>query len=302
MGTDDSVRTLSADLIRRLAFVRYLYGLGVEQSHRPEPLASVALLTFHDASEMFLQIIAEHHQVVAKRPEFMAYWGLLKETGVELSSYQQMQRLNTARVTLKHSGVLPGHTEIEGFRSSVSGFLWDNATSALGIVFDQVSLTLMIASVDVRSSLERAQAELASGDLKAALGDATIAFIRCMREHEVRPRVAREHGSTGYSLHSASREFHSLFQRMQIGQDSGRLTSAINHLVDVFSEAIMVVGYNLNFESYLTFKTHAPVVHQFASGRVEVEWMRAYPTDADAVSRCINFVIDTAIRLQGAAP
>jgi hypothetical protein len=52
---------LTKDLTRRLVFVRYLYELGVEQSHKPEPFAAVAVLTFHDACEMFLQIAAEHN-------------------------------------------------------------------------------------------------------------------------------------------------------------------------------------------------------------------------------------------------
>jgi hypothetical protein len=75
-----------------------------------------------------------------------------------------------------------------------------------------------------------------------------------------------------------------------------------NRVVDVFSEIITVVAYNLDFDSYLMFKTHASVVHEFPGGRTQVEWtLRREPTDPEVVRRCLNFVIDTAIRLEALA-
>lgn len=44
---------------RRLAFIRYLYLVGERQSRHPEPFGSAALLTFHDAVELFLQLASE---------------------------------------------------------------------------------------------------------------------------------------------------------------------------------------------------------------------------------------------------
>jgi hypothetical protein len=71
----------------------------------------------------------------------------------------------------------------------------------------------------------------------------------------------------------------------------------LDRVVDVFSEAITVVAYNLDYDSYLMFKTHAPVV--FPGG--SMQWTRSLPTDPEVVRRCLNFVIDTAIRLEALA-
>jgi hypothetical protein len=46
-------------ILRRLAFARYLYLQGVEQSKRPEPQSCMSLLSLHDATEFFLQLAAE---------------------------------------------------------------------------------------------------------------------------------------------------------------------------------------------------------------------------------------------------
>ena len=70
-------------------------------------------------------------------------------------------------------------------------------------------------------------------------------------------------------------------------------------MVDVFSEAITVVAYNLDFDSYLMFKTHSPAVHLHFGGKIIVDWPTGRePTDPEVLRRCLNFVIDTAVRLE----
>jgi hypothetical protein len=49
--------------MKRLALIRFLYTEGLEEVARPAPLSSRALLSFHDAVEMFLLLAAEHLNV-----------------------------------------------------------------------------------------------------------------------------------------------------------------------------------------------------------------------------------------------
>ncbi len=87
---------LSDDKMRRLAFARYLYGLGVEQSRRPQPFSAVAILHFHDAVELFLQLAAEHHNESTKGIQFEQYWERLEPhlNGQRLAERETMRRLN----------------------------------------------------------------------------------------------------------------------------------------------------------------------------------------------------------------
>ena len=68
------MQKLPETTVRRLSFVRYLYQLAVEQSRSPEPFGAAALLSFHDAAELFLQIAVEKHNVGNARLEFMQYF------------------------------------------------------------------------------------------------------------------------------------------------------------------------------------------------------------------------------------
>lgn len=294
---------LTRDLTRRLAFVRYLYGLGVDQSNKPEPFAAVAVLTFHDACEMFLQIAAEHNGLTFPRrsPDLLEYWSLFKDqANLLVSSKVAMSRLNRARGNLKHGGVLPAHDEVEGFRAAVTSFLKDNALLLLGINLDEVSLTSMIKSDDVREPLERAEASLSAGELRSALEEIAPAFIISLRRFESRPRASTRLRGNPYSLRDAATSlFFGGHIKDEIGGELRDIRRTLDQVVDVFSEAITVVAYNLDFDSYLMFKTHAPVVFEISGGRMQVQWtLREEPTDPEVVRRCLNFVIDTAIRLE----
>ncbi len=296
---------LTKDLTRRLAFVRYLYTLGVNQSHKPEPFAAVAVLTFHDACEMFLQIAAEHNGLTfpkQRSPDFLEYWPLFEQqTKLQVTSKVSMGRLNRARGNLKHGGVLPAHDEIEGFRATVTSFLEDNALPLLGVNLDDISLTSMIKSDDVRGPLERAETTLSAGDMQSALGEVAVAFTVSLRRFESRPRASTRPVGP-YSLRHATVSLFGVFGGGfgdEIGDELRDVRRTLDRVVDVFSEAITVVAYNLDFDSYLLFKTHAPVVHEFPGGRMQVEWtLRREPTDPEVVRRCLNFVIDSAIRLE----
>ena len=46
-------------IIRRLAIIKYLFNLGVQQSMQAETVAGFSILTFHDCAEMFLLLVAE---------------------------------------------------------------------------------------------------------------------------------------------------------------------------------------------------------------------------------------------------
>ncbi|HBX87013.1 MAG TPA: hypothetical protein DEG09_00170 [Marinilabiliaceae bacterium] len=95
--------------MQRLAFIKYLYTVAVEQSKQPEPLSSSSILSFHNSIELFLQLASEYLDVGSKSPGFMDYWELLEPKLTEggLTQKESMRRLNKARVALKHHGTLP---------------------------------------------------------------------------------------------------------------------------------------------------------------------------------------------------
>lgn len=285
---------LSRDLIRRLAFVRYLYETGIDQSHQPEPFAAASLLTFHDACEMFLQIAAEHRGLNLKpKSDFIEYWSAFEQNGLLIPGRASMTRFNRARASMKHSGVLPHQADIEGFRATVTTFLEDSSPTLLGIDIHDVSLTSMIAFDGVREPLERAEEASTSGDPKSALEEAAIAFVLSLRRYEGRRRGDGAPWDRLYSLRNTGHLF-----GFGIGRGKHELERTLSRMADAFTEAITVVAYNLDFDSYIMFKTYAPVVHEILGGSPIIEWTWEPTTDLTVARRCVNFVVNTAIRLE----
>src|SRR5687768_16603980 len=101
---------------RRLGFIRYLYHRAAEQSRQPHPLDTISVLMFHDAVELFMHLALEHHDParatsVKQRVQFMDYFNLLPA----LKGRTPIERLNTARVGFKHSGVPPSTEPVSEF-------------------------------------------------------------------------------------------------------------------------------------------------------------------------------------------
>ena len=118
---------------KRLAFIKYMYNVGVEQASKPEPVSWLAVLTFHDAGELFLHLAAEYS--INKRLDevsFMGYWSListaLKNDGKpELTQATSMERLKNARKEFKHHGHPASKIVInDDFRPNVTNFFEEN--------------------------------------------------------------------------------------------------------------------------------------------------------------------------------
>jgi hypothetical protein len=103
-----------------LGFIRFLYTQGLEQARQPEPLSATALLSFHDAVELFLILSGEHlHANLSTSINFLEYWDRLAPSlpgKIPLGHKGAMARMNRLRVNLKHHGSIPSESDLEQVR------------------------------------------------------------------------------------------------------------------------------------------------------------------------------------------
>ena len=91
--------------IDRLVFVRQLYLKGMEETHQSFPLSATAILTFHDAIEIFFVLAAEEKSATFKtNTPFMNYFEAINQAIGSQPLYHKpsIARLNEARRGLKH--------------------------------------------------------------------------------------------------------------------------------------------------------------------------------------------------------
>jgi len=272
---------------RRLAFIKYLYNIAVEQSQRPEPLCSASILTFHDAVELFLQLVSEHFNVSKKYINFLDYWDVLTPQllGNSLTQKASMERLNKARVALKHHGIMPSKLDIEAFRASTTNFFEENTEIAFDIRFADISLVELVQCEDAKNNLKEAEKMLKENKkIEDILDKVAVAFHQIIYDYE--SRTKDRFGRSPFSFGKLN-----------------NLSSGVKNSIETLQNAVKILSLGIDYRRYSKFTSLTPIVHRVLSGNYYT-YSLAYSfqsnikrTPEDAWF-CINFVIETAVTLQ----
>jgi hypothetical protein len=228
-------QALDPNVVRRLAFIRFLYTQGLEQARRPQPLAATALPNFHDAVEMFLLLAAEHLKVnLPKGMTFDSYWDQIeKQSGTQLPGRPAMRRMNNSRVNFKHHGSIPSATDLEQFRGDVTTFLSDATQLVFAADFLNLDMIDLVTQQDAVTRLRQAEEHAGRGDYTEALALLSEGFDDLLSDYAGRKRTAS--GSTPYAFgpEHGSRFWHLIGRpdsqySSQLGKHVKALTAAVD--------------------------------------------------------------------------
>lgn len=282
---------MDASTVKRLALVRHLFNVGIEQSHQPEPMNCISLLSFHDAVEWFLQLTTEHHGISKRDPTFMGYWDVITaKLGRPLHQQEPMRKMNKTRSQLKHHGVLPASTEVESFRVSTTNFFIENTPLVFGREFEDISLVDFVSSRDVRSKLLNARGMIKNDLGKDALKEIAIAFETTIDEYK---RDKSRYRQSPFYFGDDFTFFNSFF--MKQGGEMGKFIDRVGQSITPMQNAIVILCMGLDYRKYVKFKTVAPHVTRLPNGYHAGEPENCETQDLEF---CFDYVIESAIHLQ----
>lgn len=280
--------------MERLAFVRYAYHQGVEQSRAPEPGNSVGVLLFHDAVDLFLQLAAEHLNM-AKKPGKASLLDYLAEIDAHLqpatlSGRQGMVRLNSIRNSLKHNGVRPSSNDVEGLRGSVTSFLEDNTPILFGLQLHEISMARLVSVEKARDHLLEAEKLLASGDHVAAIEACALAFYYVVRAyHRLNPPAFKKAAFGPRAGSGADANLRQLVEYV------GEIATALDEL----QGRVDLLTLEVDPPDAARFTRTTPRVVFTMDGKSHLTWLvdTGALTDADA-RFCYSTVIGAALAFQ----
>lgn len=293
---------VDAHEMERLAFIRYLYLKAVDESFRPEPLCASAVLTFHDAVEMFLQLGTEHvHAVTGKRgPDFHEYWSLIEAQldGAKLTHLESMKRFNKARVDLKHYGILPNRLTIEGFRASTTEFLETNTPTIFGIQFAEVSMVNLVQLESARNELSNAEAAWKAGDKRGAFTNLALAMERLIEDYTNRKR-----DRWGDSPFKFGENFHwNRGSRIKIDRDLSSFIDDVSKTISELQRSVKIMALGIDYRKYSRFQSltppvswninNNPITYPLPDEKLELLTREEYDF-------CINFIVESSLHFQG---
>lgn len=285
-------------IVKRLALIKHLYKMGLEQSRQVETLSAFSILSFHDSIEMFLKLIAEHHNIKSDNFNFLDYWTHLPS----LTLKESMRNVNARRVNIKHKGLLPSKSDIEISRVNTTDFFDQNVMLQLGIDFKDVSLLTLISYDNVRTYLEEAQQALDKNAIKNCIEKSAIAFNELLYTYE--------NSKTNYFRNSPfffgkDLTFNSSFH-MGLGSDRGdregkkmaEFVDKVKDSLDGIQKAIKIISFGIDYRRYVKFKLLTPIITRMQNEHHVAEIWGNKKWNKENCQYCIDFVLDSSLKLQ----
>jgi len=296
--------------IERLAFIKYLYDFGVEQSRKAEPFCWASILTFQDAIELFLALASEYLDLEKRIRDiqFMKYWPLLSKKLTEIGKGEltqsiSMEKLNKARVDFKHYGNPPSKTVIEDARLGTLNFFEENTITVFDIPFSEISLIELIHCQSTKTGLKQAKEMLYEERIEDALGKVALAFAQLIDDYENRKKD--KYGRSPFFFGKEMTFLGSFFMNIPHTSRLADFIDAVKESVEAMQDSVRILSLGLDYRKYARFRLLTPVIRKIPSSprKIKYEIQRIErgseaPPTAEDVEFCINFVIESALILQ----
>lgn len=285
-------------IIKRLALIKYLYKIGIEQSKQSETIASFSILSLHDSIEMYLKLLAEHLNIKSDNFNFLDYWKSIPS----LTLKESMRNLNARRVNIKHKGLLPSKADIEISRVNSIDFFEQNTLTQFGVDFNEISLFSLIQNEIVQKHLEDAQKALDENKIEYCIETVAIAFDDLISSYE--DSKSSYYGNSPFYF-GKDLTFLSSFN-MGIGRDwndkvgrkLGEFVDKVKDSLEGIQKAVKIMSFGIDYKKFVKFKLLTPIIYRTMGGKQVGEIWGKKKWTKENCQYCIDFVLDCSLKLQ----
>lgn len=283
---------MHTDVYRRLVNAKYVLERASSiQAERNEMSISLSVLLMHDAVELLMVAILDHLNIAdMKKREFKDFWPFAKQaSGIDAPDKMAMERLNTVRVALKHSGILPNPAEARSLLARTKGFFENVLTLYCDKSYSDISMIDLVTNEEVQNLVKNARDKFKAGDKDHAMVDLKVAF------HKVRhpegsiipgivppkmPSLPNEMRRAGWESYLNS--LHSFMQ------NSATVTNSLMLGIDPVE--------------YSRFVTVGPTLQWTMAGTYTAQFWRSYSEmTLETFDELLEFLIDYALKVSQVA-
>ncbi len=289
-------------MMNRLAKIKYLYKIGVEQSLQVGMFAGFSILSFHDCAEMFLLLVLENNGDSStqkdgkKNIQFMQYWDMFKN----LTLRESMNMLKERRRNIKHKGLFPSKSDIEESRITITNFLRENTLIQFGIDFETLSISDLIVYPNIKEYVKSAESFLSQDKTYDCLVNIKIGFEELLATYESDKEIwDNSILNVGERVGDKYRQF------VNSNKVSSEWFRQITNTTNAIRDILKVTALGIDYKKYALFNFITPRVLEGCNenGKIYCSEQRENYEKRILNSRedcwfCINFVIDCALKLQ----
>ena len=282
-------------IISRLAKIKYLYKIGIEQAKQVGAFAGFSILAFHDSAEMFLLLVAEDHgKKGAAKLSFMDFWSEYPDLTMSAS----MEKLKDRRVNLKHKGLFPSASDIEESRITITQFFKENTIKQFGVEFESISLADLIEFPNIKKYVKKAESFLEENNIYECLCNARIGFEELLSTYD--SDKMQWYDSIFNVGEKIGTGFENIVPRREINK--ARWFEQVTKTTNAIRDVLKISALGIDYKKYALFCLITPSYTPTCSPAGEKGYfLRATDTLAtkpEDCRFCIDFVIDSALKLQ----
>ena len=284
-------------IIKRLAKIKYLYKIGIEQSMQEGTFAGFSLLSFHDCAEMFLMLVAENHgDKIDDNMSFMSYWNKYQDLTLSAS----MRILKDRRVNIKHKGLFPSKTDIEESRITITQFLRENTEMQFKTDFDGISLADLINYSNIKDYVLKAEKAFSQNDFYECLVNAKIGFEELLSTYESDKRKWSD------SIFGVGVKVEKEYRKLVSSEKDGlRWFDQITNTMNAVRNILKVTAMGIDYRKYALFDFITPRV-LLTCGIGDDKYVKDSKEHFEKTRNitpqdchfCMDFVINSALKLQ----
>ncbi len=285
-------------IIKRLALIKFLYKIGIEQSKQSETIASFSILSLHDSIEMYLKLLAEHLNIKSEKFNFIDYWTNIPT----LTLKESMRNLNSRRVNIKHKGLLPSKADIEISRVNATDFFEQNTLSQFGIDFNEISLFSLVQYENVRKHLQESQKALDENKFADCIETVAIAFNELISSYE--DSKLNFYGNSPFYFGKDLTFLSSFYIGIgrhnddKVERKLGEFVDKVKESLDEIQKAVKIMSFGIDYKRFVKFKLLTPTISRTFSGQHIAEVWGKKKWTKENCQYCIDFVLDSSLKLQ----
>jgi hypothetical protein len=305
-------------IIRRLAVIKHLYKLGIEQATLPETLSYTSILSLHDAIDMFMNLAAEM-KGISKGMYLIQYFDAIPDLTLKSS----VNKINKRRNNLKHDGIIPGKIEIQDTCSVAKIFFEENVKIIFNKEFIDISLFTLISYDKVREFLQQGNALIDANDFKSAARELAKAYFHLLLVEESLNKKKNKnpwYDSEMQPLIKDGKFYTKAFEKIfedqdeifkepktdkgyvEISEGVASLTYNFNKAFSYTFQSLRIFFLGLDHRKYNHFTSFMPQAVSYNSEKDEYQIFVPlnYPNELtkDNLTFAIDFIMEFALKLQ----
>lgn len=303
------------DIIKRLAYIKLLYRIGVEQSKQAEALAFTSILTIHDTIDWFMTLACLKNSITEKQKVQAILEQNPKRQGkanVYLMDYftilpilkheTDVNNINTLRNNLKHEFILPSQLGISETVNTARVFFEDNTKLIFSLDFNEISIIDVISSSVIKQLLKNALAFQNKKDIENCIKEISKAYYELWQTDIDFIRSKKQFSYIDiYSIPQLQIPHLEDKPEMQILKSYiDSIINAYNRNFQELNDSMKIFALGIEYRKFLKFKTIIPLTSIKDSNKVyHVTKLNNLDTITEEdLTFAIEFLVDCTLHVE----